>query len=121
VAAKESLNVGDRIYLPLSVDNDTPQTPPAKKESFQCSDEERKFVCSLVLYKVLKLYTIGLLFCFFIDVIYLYRLIDLNCVLMCQDPAIIVLNKPHGLAVQVSHLYFAFCCIVYHILGACEM
>lgn len=67
VAAKESLNVGDRIYLPLSVDNDTPQTPPAKKESFQCSDEERKFVCSLVLYK---------------------------------DPAIIVLNKPHGLAVQ---------------------
>ncbi|CAH8261056.1 unnamed protein product [Arabidopsis lyrata] len=67
VAAKESLNVGDRIYLPLSVDNDTPPTPPAKKESFQCSEEERKFVCSLVLYK---------------------------------DPAIIVLNKPHGLAVQ---------------------
>ncbi|KAG7577861.1 Pseudouridine synthase catalytic domain superfamily [Arabidopsis thaliana x Arabidopsis arenosa] len=67
VAAKESLNVGDRIYLPLSVDNDTPPTPPAKKESFKCSEEERKFVCSLVLYK---------------------------------DPAIIVLNKPHGLAVQ---------------------
>uniref|UniRef100_M4CUF6 Uncharacterized protein n=2 Tax=Brassica campestris TaxID=3711 RepID=M4CUF6_BRACM len=29
VAAKESLNVGDRIYLPLSVGNDVP--PPAKK------------------------------------------------------------------------------------------
>ncbi|KAL1218071.1 RNA pseudouridine synthase 4 [Cardamine amara subsp. amara] len=66
VAAKESLNVGDRIYLPLSVDNDMPP-PPAKKESFRCSEEERKFVCSLVLYK---------------------------------DPAIIVLNKPHGMAVQ---------------------
>ncbi|ESQ47954.1 hypothetical protein EUTSA_v10020633mg [Eutrema salsugineum] len=65
VAAKESLNLGDRIYLPLSVNNDAP--PPAKKESFCCSEEERKFVCSLVLYK---------------------------------DPAIIVLNKPHGLAVQ---------------------
>lgn len=25
---------------------------------------------------------------------------------MCQDPAIIVLNKPHGMAVQVSHFYF---------------
>ncbi|EOA30480.1 hypothetical protein CARUB_v10013603mg [Capsella rubella] len=66
VAAKESLNVGDRIYLPLSVDNDAPP-PPAKKESFRCSEEERKFVCSLVLYK---------------------------------DPSIIVLNKPHGMAVQ---------------------
>ncbi|VVA98218.1 unnamed protein product [Arabis nemorensis] len=65
VAAKESLMVGDRIYLPLSVDNDAP--PPAMKESFHCSEEERKFVCSLVLYK---------------------------------DPAIIVLNKPHGMAVQ---------------------
>ncbi|CAN6891857.1 hypothetical protein Bca4012_073632 [Brassica carinata] len=65
VAAKESLNVGDRIYLPLSVGNDAPQ--PAKKERFLCSEEERKFVCSLVLYK---------------------------------DPAIIVLNKPHGMAVQ---------------------
>ncbi|WZY95025.1 LOW QUALITY PROTEIN: hypothetical protein YC2023_067354 [Brassica napus] len=65
VAAKESLNVGDRIYLPLSVGNDAP--PPAKKERFRCSEEERKFVCSLVLYK---------------------------------DPAIIVLNKPHGMAVQ---------------------
>ncbi|KAF3557462.1 hypothetical protein F2Q69_00013597 [Brassica cretica] len=29
VAAKESLNVGDIFYLPLSVDNDAP--PPAKK------------------------------------------------------------------------------------------
>ncbi|CAG7877355.1 unnamed protein product [Brassica rapa] len=29
VAAKESLNVGDRIYLPLSVGNDA--RPPAKK------------------------------------------------------------------------------------------
>ncbi|KAG2306255.1 hypothetical protein Bca4012_084708 [Brassica carinata] len=65
VAAKESVNVGDRIYLPLSVGNDAP--PPAKKERFRCSEEERKFVCSLVLYK---------------------------------DPAIIVLNKPHGMAVQ---------------------
>ena len=50
MAAKESLNVGDRIYLPLSVGNDAPQ--PAKKERFLCSEEERKFVCSLVLYKV---------------------------------------------------------------------
>lgn len=24
---------------------------------------------------------------------------------MWQDPSIIVLNKPHGMAVQVSHLY----------------
>ncbi|CAH8346775.1 unnamed protein product [Eruca vesicaria subsp. sativa] len=68
VGAKESLNVGDRIYLPLSVDNDAPQPPAAaKKERFRCSEEERKFVCSLVLYK---------------------------------DADIIVLNKPHGLAVQ---------------------
>uniref|UniRef100_A0A1J3JG00 RNA pseudouridine synthase 4, mitochondrial n=1 Tax=Noccaea caerulescens TaxID=107243 RepID=A0A1J3JG00_NOCCA len=67
VAAKEALNVGDRIYLPMSVDNDAPQRPPAKKESFRCSEEERKFICSLVLYK---------------------------------DPAIIVMNKPHGMAVQ---------------------
>ncbi|CAH2053305.1 unnamed protein product [Thlaspi arvense] len=66
VSAKEPLNLGDRIYLPISVDNDAPPQP-AKKESFRCSEEERKFVCSLVLYK---------------------------------DPAIIVLNKPHGLAVQ---------------------
>lgn len=60
MAAKESLNVGDRIYLPLSVGNDAP--PPAKKERFRCSEEERKFVCSLVLYKVLfkTLYTLGL-------------------------------------------------------------
>ena len=57
MAAKESLNVGDRIYLPLSVGNDAP--PPAKKERFRCSEEERKFVCSLVLYKVLlKLYAL---------------------------------------------------------------
>lgn len=51
VAAKEALNVGDRIYLPLSVDSDA---PPAKKESFRCSEEEGKFICSLVLYKVLN-------------------------------------------------------------------
>ncbi|XP_010466089.1 PREDICTED: RNA pseudouridine synthase 4, mitochondrial-like [Camelina sativa] len=68
VAAKESLNVGDRIFLPLSVDNVAPPQPTAtKKEHFRCSEEERKFVCSLVLYK---------------------------------DPSIIVLNKPHGMAVQ---------------------
>ncbi|CAH8382613.1 unnamed protein product [Eruca vesicaria subsp. sativa] len=71
VAAKESLNVGDRIYLPLSVGNHA--QPLSKRESFRCNEEECKFVCSLVLYK---------------------------------DPAITVLNKPHGMVVQVSHMYF---------------
>ncbi|XP_010538615.1 PREDICTED: RNA pseudouridine synthase 4, mitochondrial [Tarenaya hassleriana] len=62
VAAKEPLNIGDRIYLPITVRN-----APEKKESYDCSEEERKFIQGLVLYK---------------------------------DSAIIVMNKPHGLAVQ---------------------
>ncbi|CAH8325731.1 unnamed protein product [Eruca vesicaria subsp. sativa] len=31
---------------------------------------------------------------------------DLPRNLVCQDPAITVLNKPHGMAVQVNHMYF---------------
>ncbi|XP_021892317.1 RNA pseudouridine synthase 4, mitochondrial isoform X2 [Carica papaya] len=46
VAAKDSLNIGDRIYLPGSV-----QQFPMKKQECHCNEEEVKFIRGLVLYK----------------------------------------------------------------------
>ncbi|GMN37755.1 hypothetical protein TIFTF001_007076 [Ficus carica] len=62
VAAKDSMNLGDRIFLPITVK----VLPLEKKECFY-NEEEVNFIRSLELYK---------------------------------DPAIIVVNKPPGLAVQ---------------------
>ncbi|XP_034228071.1 RNA pseudouridine synthase 4, mitochondrial isoform X2 [Prunus dulcis] len=53
VAAKDSMNVGDRIHLPISVQefpNDKQELPNDKKEC-HCSEEEVTFIRSLELYK----------------------------------------------------------------------
>lgn len=53
VAAKDSMNVGDRIHLPISVQefpNDKQELPNDKKEC-RCSEEEVTFIRSLELYK----------------------------------------------------------------------
>lgn len=46
VAAKDILNVGDQIFLPISV-----QVFPREKARGYCNKEEEKFIHSLVLYK----------------------------------------------------------------------
>ncbi|KAM4088763.1 hypothetical protein ACB094_07G096300 [Castanea mollissima] len=63
VAAKDSMNGGDRIFLPITVK----QEVPSEKQKLYCNEEEANFIRSLVLYK---------------------------------DPAIVVVNKPPGMAVQ---------------------
>lgn len=52
VGAKDLIDIGDRIFLPKSVDG---KSPPiiAESQSFS-SEEEMKFVQSLELYKVLR-------------------------------------------------------------------
>ncbi|KAJ4841952.1 hypothetical protein Tsubulata_025671 [Turnera subulata] len=64
VAAKDSMNVGDKIFLPSSV---TVNVSPVEELECHCSEEEVTFIRSLELYK---------------------------------DDAIIVINKPPGMAVQ---------------------
>lgn len=49
VAAKYSLNLGDRIFLPISI-----QESPSRKEKCPCTEEEVKFIQSLELYKVIN-------------------------------------------------------------------
>lgn len=53
IAAKDSMNLGDRVYLPISVKDLHP-----KKQEKKChfNSEEQNFVKSLVIYKVLKSY-----------------------------------------------------------------
>ncbi|XP_039001855.1 RNA pseudouridine synthase 4, mitochondrial [Hibiscus syriacus] len=46
VGAKDSLNVGDRIFLPISV-----REFPEEKQEHRCTDEESNFIRSLELYK----------------------------------------------------------------------
>lgn len=48
VGAKDSMNLGDRICLPISVK----EFPDHKQEEGHCSEEEAEFIRSLVLYKV---------------------------------------------------------------------
>nr|XP_009805028.1 PREDICTED: RNA pseudouridine synthase 4, mitochondrial isoform X2 [Nicotiana sylvestris] len=47
VAAKESMNIGDRIFLPITVQ----KFPSDKVEDYPSSEEEMKFLHSLELYK----------------------------------------------------------------------
>uniref|UniRef100_A0A7N0T4T4 Pseudouridine synthase RsuA/RluA-like domain-containing protein n=1 Tax=Kalanchoe fedtschenkoi TaxID=63787 RepID=A0A7N0T4T4_KALFE len=63
VGAKDAMNSGDRVVLPISIQ----ELSDDKKPELRCSEEEVSFLNSLVVYK---------------------------------DPAIIVVNKPHGLPVQ---------------------
>ncbi|KAK8603448.1 hypothetical protein V6N13_085634 [Hibiscus sabdariffa] len=46
VGAKDSLNVGDRIFLPISV-----REVPEEKQEHHCTNEESNFIRSLELYK----------------------------------------------------------------------
>ncbi|KAL3730419.1 hypothetical protein ACJRO7_027437 [Eucalyptus globulus] len=46
VAAKDSINLGDRIYLPISV-----KELPSKKQECRCNSEEVNFVRGIVLHK----------------------------------------------------------------------
>ncbi|KAL0376075.1 UNVERIFIED_CONTAM: RNA pseudouridine synthase 4, mitochondrial [Sesamum calycinum] len=69
IGAKDLMDIGDRIFLPKSVDGKSPSTTAAS-QSFS-DEEELKLVQSLELYK---------------------------------DPAIIVINKPPGMPVQVHRL-----------------
>ena len=48
VGAKDSLNIGDKIFLPNSV-----REFPEEKQKKGCTKEELKFIQSLELYKVL--------------------------------------------------------------------
>lgn len=50
MAAKDSMNDGDRIFLPITVK----QEVPSEKQKLYCNEEEVNFIRSLVLYKVLK-------------------------------------------------------------------
>ena len=50
VGAKDSLNIGDRIFLPISV-----RESPEEKQEHGCTDEELNFIRGLQLYKVLNL------------------------------------------------------------------
>lgn len=62
MAAKDPIDLGDRIFLPVTV-----QELPSEQRICHCNNEEINFTHSLVLYK---------------------------------DPAIVVVNKPHGMPVQ---------------------
>ena len=50
VGAKDSMNLGDRIFLPITVE----EVPSERTECF-CNEEEIDFLRSLELYKVLKI------------------------------------------------------------------
>lgn len=52
VAAKDSMNNGDRIFLPVTV-----QEFPVENHNCHCNEEEVNFIRSLVLYKVLNFST----------------------------------------------------------------
>lgn len=60
MAAKDSMNDGDRIFLPITVK----QEVPSEKQKLYCNEEEVNFIRSLVLYKVLK-FDSFVYFCFF--------------------------------------------------------
>lgn len=47
VAAKDSMNLGDRIFLPITV-----KELPIEKKELLCNEEEVNFIRSLELYKV---------------------------------------------------------------------
>ena len=55
VAAKDSMDVGDRIFLPISV-----KVLPASKQDCHCSEEEINFIRGLELFKVMDLNSLGL-------------------------------------------------------------
>ncbi|CAM8959964.1 unnamed protein product [Rhodiola kirilowii] len=63
VAAKDAMKLGDRVVLPITIQEFSEE----KKPEICCSEEEVNFLKGLVVYK---------------------------------DPAILVINKPHGLPVQ---------------------
>jgi hypothetical protein len=50
VAAKDSMDVGDRIFLPISV-----KVLPAVKQDCHCNEEEINFIRGLELYKVIDI------------------------------------------------------------------
>ncbi|PIA27072.1 hypothetical protein AQUCO_08300042v1 [Aquilegia coerulea] len=66
VSAKDELSVGDRLFLPISV-QEKQKHERFDKQEYRCSKDEISYIRSLELHK---------------------------------DPAIIVINKPHGLPVQ---------------------
>lgn len=51
IAAKDSMNLGDRIFLPITVK----ELPLEKKECF-CNEEEVNFIRGLELYKVFTIF-----------------------------------------------------------------
>lgn len=55
MAAKDSMDVGDRIFLPISV-----KVLPASKQDCHCSEEEINFIRGLELFKVIDLNSLGL-------------------------------------------------------------
>ena len=55
VAAKDFMNVGDRICLPISV-----KALPFEKQQDHYSEKEVNFIRGLELYKVLKFDSVGL-------------------------------------------------------------
>lgn len=50
MAAKDSMDVGDRIFLPISV-----KVLPAVKQDCHCNEEEINFIRGLELYKVIDI------------------------------------------------------------------
>lgn len=55
VAAKDSMNVGDRIFLPITV-----QVQPSEKQECDCNEEEVNFIRSLEFYKVIDFISVSL-------------------------------------------------------------
>lgn len=49
VGAKDSMNKGERIFLPISVQG---SSPVKKQPKYECSEAEMNFIRSLELYKV---------------------------------------------------------------------
>lgn len=55
MAAKDLLDVGDRIFLPITV-----QALPSEKQQCSYNEEEINFIRSLLLYKVINLESVSL-------------------------------------------------------------
>lgn len=53
MAAKDSMNLGDRIYLPITV-----QETPIDKKECHCNEDEASFIRSLEMYKVLGFHNV---------------------------------------------------------------
>lgn len=60
VAAKDSLKLGDRIFLPITI-----QEFPTEKQDCPCTDEELNYIRSLELYKVL-MFNSSMVLCVFL-------------------------------------------------------